>query len=210
MNNLTGKITESALIKFGLDNFANETYIDKMISMDKFCSHGSYFSDCHELFEDFEDDYPDVLDNKETMKRFLTYWIPHRIRYLAKDIISELSHFKELYRASYLTEDHTRNIKENMDSVPIKNTGIYWSSRKDTYSFTPKTVSENDFDVLLSTDIVSEKIDWYETIVSRIDYINGDQEQEFCLLPNESININKVKARKVSPNEVTKAITIHS
>lgn len=199
MNN----ISKEALIEFGLTHFAKESYIEKIIELDKFCQHGSWLSECDELFESFEDKYPNALDCKKERKSLLMEWMPFRIRHISNEIMDELNYFKKLYRGVYLSEDSINAIKNSKGRVPVDMVGIYWSSRSDTYSFSPKEIAATDKDVLLTIELETSIVDWYETFVSRIDFINGDQEQEFRLLDESDINLLNIRVSELPMHMIT-------
>ncbi|MCY9874051.1 hypothetical protein [Vibrio barjaei] len=196
-------ITKQTLIEFGLTHFATASYIDKIIKEDKFCQHGSWLSDCDELFENFETKYPNASNCKKELKSLLTEWMPRRVNYIANEIIDELNHYKKLYRNLYLSKDKINSITNTKERVPVEMVGVYWSSRNDTYSFSPKQITETDKDVLLTIELETITVDWYETFVSRIDFINGDQEQEFRLLEDASINLLNLKTNEVPKHMLT-------
>lgn len=189
MQNYTGDITKEKLIEYGLKLFATKEYVEKLVAENRFSEHGSTLTECDELFEDYEDEFPSALHDKEQTFDMLMDWIPFRINYIVNDIVSELDYYNSLYRSIYLSNDALNNLRNNQDSITTDDVGVFWSTRKDTHAFGAENINPTDVLVKLMIELNQDSIDWYETLVSRIDYIHGEQEQEFRLCKTAAINL---------------------
>ena len=183
-------ILKEDILEFANKQFLNDKFIDSIIKTKKFCSHGSSLDDCYELFEDFEDKYPNALKNDRVLKQFLYFWIPLRINYIANEIISELDYYKQLHRQVFINQETLDNIKKK-DTVSVDDIGVYWSSlpSTDSYNIIIDESNKDNIWVRFSINYDFNLINWKETLISRIDYLNGDQEQEFQLEKNNNIKI---------------------
>ncbi|WP_318493435.1 hypothetical protein [Photobacterium leiognathi] len=181
MQNYTGEITKEKLVEFGLKHFATKEFVAKLVAENRFSEHGSMLTECDELFELYENEFPSALHDKEQTFDMLMNWIPYRIKYIVNDIISELAYFNSLYRCVYLPNDFLNNLRNNRESISTDDVGVFWSTRRDTQPFGAENIIPTDVLVKLMIELNQDSIDWYETLVSRIDYINGEQEQEFRL-----------------------------
>lgn len=185
-------LTKEWLIEFGNKHFVNEKYINHIVDTGRFCSHGSYLDECDELFEVFEEKFPNALNDKEMMKALLRHWLPLRISYISGEIIDELNYRSNLYRVVYFDQDKIKTLNTE-DDFRVDDVGIYWSSSEytDAYHLDYKKTKELTH-VQLVIDFDFNTIDWFETFVSRIDFLNGDQEQEFQLDNDSYIKFKEV------------------
>lgn len=189
MKNYTGDITKEKLVEFGLKHFAKKEYVEKLVAENRFSEHGSTLTECDELFEDYKDKFPSALHDKVQTFDMLMDWIPFRIDYIVDDIINELNYYNSLYRSVYLSKDALNNLDKNQESITTDDVGVFWSTRRDTLAFGIKNINTTDVLVKLMIELNQNTIDWYETLLSRIDYIHGEQEQEFRLCKMTAINI---------------------
>lgn len=119
-------------------------------------------------------------------------WIQHRVKYIVNDIFSELNYYKSLYRSVYLSNESLADLRNNQESITTDDIGVFWSTRKDTHAFSAENINPKHKLVKIKIDLNTDDIDWYETLVSRIDYIHGEQEQEFRLLKDKQITIQEI------------------
>ena len=190
------EINQENLIEFGMQHFATETYANKLIQEDGFGKGGASLSQCSELFEAFDEQFPNALDDKEVLKAFFMHWLPLRVKYLAKEMIDELKHYKELHCAVTLHQKDIKALKTAVGStLPTQTVSLFWSSRPDTYDFrtNPNNVTDDMDEITVTTSLNTKIIDWHSTFLNRMDYINGDNDQEFVLFSDSEVTINNVK-----------------
>jgi hypothetical protein len=127
-------------------------------------NHGSniieYFID-----NDLEIEYGDSKLRKKIIKEYIS----KKINHVFNDILNESPDF--LYRSVYLRE-----------APEVKGVfGIYWSSKELT---APCVEHSYGTEYLLKIDFNNSLVDWTKTILSRLDYIYGEQEKEYQLFNN--------------------------
>lgn len=177
------------IIDLGISNFVNDQYIEKVIETRKFCDHGSTLDDCYELFEYFEDDFLNPLEDNSVLKDFLSFWLPLRIKYIANEIESELNYYNTLKRQMLVTPEEYKQFSLLANkNTSVSSLGVYWSSRDETYAQVLPDSENKTETILFSVNYDFDLIDWVGTIESRIDFLNGDIEQEFKLDPNKMVN----------------------
>ncbi|WP_210499494.1 hypothetical protein [Vibrio crassostreae] len=188
-------VNKENLVNFGLLHFATEEFVDRVIAKEHFCAHGSDMSEWDELYEAYEDKYPNASTNKGELRKLLMDWMPLRINYIVNDIVSELDYQKTLYRAVAFTSESLQSLKENGGELAVEQVGVYWSHRACTnrQRLLPKGKEEQYADVRLKIDFKKEIVDWYETFLSRMDFLHGDGEMEYQLRPDAKISILEIQ-----------------
>lgn len=169
------------------DEFLSDEYINNIIKTEKWVEHGShleYFLMDMKEEEDFPLELSKLSDKEiiahEAFKPYLTEWLNHRYNYVVEwlEIDIERTGFPLLVnRSVFLTSESQQDIVDGKN----KDLGRHWGlSNTDTWGVDP---DENNH--LLETNIVASiaqsDIDWIETLKSRMDYLNGDQESEIYL-----------------------------
>lgn len=173
-------INKSDLIDFADKHIITESFIDNIINTRKFCDHGSSLDDAYELFEDFENEFPNALQDDSVLRDFLWFWLPFRIKYIANEMFSEFQYYRTIHREMIIDDYELNRIKSiQYNSVEVFELGVYWSTSPSTIAYNGDTTKNNY--ILISADLNIDAIDWFGTLESRIDYLNGDQEQEIKL-----------------------------
>lgn len=180
MNNL---ISQAEIIALAKTHFYHDSFFEIAIKTRQLCSHGSEFDDCFELFECFEEEFPDAQENNVSLLELLKFWLPLRFDYLSNEIINELNYSTDIYRQLILTPEQVLEF-EAMEGKPmlVADLGIHWSTRNDTYA--QKTSDVGTIPIRIKTTLTNDVVDWVATIESRMDYLHGDQEQEITLNPD--------------------------
>lgn len=170
------------------EKFLSTEYVDKIIETGKWSEHGS---DVHRLIEDelleslpehLQEMDPDDSLRHPDFRPVLCNWLSARFNKCKKDIMKELDSNKD--------KDHlyliTRTImcdEDLIDKIKIKDfdIGRFWTSM-DYYEFIHKNKdNENLFEVTVSAKVALSDIDLVETMRSRVDYSNGDEEAEIYI-----------------------------
>lgn len=187
--------TVEELVEIGTQHFVNDAYINSVLETNMWCSHGSTLDMADELFEDFNYPFPDVLEDKVMLKKFLREWLPRRIQYIANEIVYELSQSHNLYRAIVLKTAELENLIERLPTtVNTSEVGVFWSTKPSTETYGDEN-KKNHKTTVLKTTFSKESVDIVETFRSRIDYVNGDYEQEIQLLKMCNLNfVDKIAA----------------
>lgn len=183
-------LNKELLIAFGIKEFAqNDTYIEELFKYKKWSSHGSYIFDNSEFMEIFIDKFPNFHNDFDSFKKLMHYWLPLRINYIVDSIIDELNYSKNIYRKLYVNNDHFLFLEKN-NTISVSDVGVFWSSFKyvDAYNVDPNNSNKMKAIKLKST-FNNDNINWIETFRSRIDFENGDDECEFYLKNDKTINI---------------------
>lgn len=204
-------------------------YIDQIILSGKWVEHGSTLE---EFIEERVDEealvdvahlgWKDVLISSE-FKEYLTNWLPHRYTYSKELIVQELTPIKNNYKPSStkpafpLTVDRTmlmtQELREqliNGDNIDI---GRFWGTQStDAWGV---EMDDSLLHTTITATILPGDIDWIETMKSRIDYVNGDQEAEIQLRKSaqpvfQSIYCSdKCEDIPIKPREIESAIQKH-
>ena len=113
--------------------------------------------------------------NSSSRKRIIKNYIEQKI----DSILNELESFEglTLFRSMYLRA---------LPETTTGHFGIFWSTRNNTVPCVEKT-NPSDIEVLLSTPFISEKVNWVETVKSRLDYLFGDKEEEIQIFEDEAV-----------------------
>lgn len=176
--------------------FNSENYINELIKSRKWSSHGAELFQHSEFLEEFEDLFPNADKDDAVLKSLLQYWIPIRLNYVIYQINDELSKSENLYRSMLVNDAQLNSITSRVaDKCIVQDLGLYWSTSRNIYAYgaTEEQSKEKNNDILMETSFNGDHINWIETIRSRIDYFNGDDEQEMQLKPESLISAKIIK-----------------
>ncbi|PTH79984.1 hypothetical protein [Aeromonas veronii] len=168
--------------------FLSKEYVDGLIETGKWSSHGS---DVHRLIEDElleslpehlqEMDADDSLRHSD-FRPILCNWLSARFNKCKKDIVEELKSNRDencLYsitRTIMCNEELIHKIKTEDFDI-----GRFWTVMK-YYEFIDRNPdNESLFEVTVEAKVALSDIDLVETMRSRMDYSNGDEEAEIYI-----------------------------
>lgn len=176
-NLMLGKI-QMCLIEEKIQNAINyiisEHYLNEVISTSKFCSHGSniihYFEE-----NDLLEEYVNTIRKKKIIKDYIN----KNICNIKENLFEELK-LGKLYR-SILIDKLDKN-KGNF--------GLYWSSSRNTSACVQNDKNIKEYLLEIDTDI--NKVNFIETIKSRLDVIHGEKEKEIQLYKDSEVIIKNI------------------
>lgn len=167
------------------EKFLSQEYIDKIIETGLWCDHGSYV---HRLIEDeLLESLPEHLQKMDPddslrhpdFRPILCNWLSARFNKCQKDIMEELKsnrdkdHLYSITRTIMCKEELIHKIKTEDFDI-----GRFWTVMK-YYEFVDKEQDDKDlFEVTVEAKVALSDIDLMETMRSRMDYSNGDEEAE--------------------------------
>ncbi|EGR2229581.1 hypothetical protein QX249_09930 [Vibrio parahaemolyticus] len=173
--------TIKSLIKNAEPYFLSDSYINQIVLSKKWSEHGSNLDECEELFDNMGVDPDKTLKCSLKLKSMLTKWIPLRLRYIASEMEYELNNSTTIYRAiSVKPEKLTETVNKLNAAKTVSDFGCYWSSSEYVQPWGAKT-NKGDKTIYIKMELPLEALDIIETLRSRIDFNNGDDEQEYNL-----------------------------
>jgi hypothetical protein len=166
------------------EEFLTKKYIEEMLESRMWVSHGSGFET---FLEDskYDEDFPksllgktyDEMMSSDECIKYIKDFLPDRFNYVISELKETLNTFPlNVNRTVYLHE----NIRNDISEGKSPDIGKYWGVREtDSWDVAPG--EEKGLSTNVEGLISPEDIDWIETIKSRMDYDNGDQEEEVQL-----------------------------
>lgn len=163
-------------------SFLNAEYLTYLFDNGKWCEHGATLDQFIEdnksnfRFDIFSMDTKQILMN-EDFKKFLMNWLPIRFRYVMVWLEKDLDACKEgdsysIKRTIFCNKvTLERTLKESFDI------GRFWSTYN-PQAYCGEKDNDNYIELTITGLACNEDIDWLETIRSRMDYSNGDNEAE--------------------------------
>lgn len=173
--------------------FVTPEYIAGVISTGKWCEHGSCLSRfIEEVASDhlpehlLDTSYDDIIKSDE-FAEFLPTWMNKRFAWCKKYIKEDLNTAQDhnglftLSRTIYCTPELLERIKEKDIDI-----GRYWTT-SGYYSYAHNTDKDrNTLQVTVTASVNAKDIDFMQTLISRMDYSNGDDEMEIYIKPTGS------------------------
>lgn len=165
-----------------------EEYIDGLIITKKWVEHGSSIYDFIGDIIDIENFLPyslqttpmEEIPNHKDFRVFLKEWLPKRYSYVTNEIKEELKDCDQLilHRCLYLSPaDQSRILSGENFFI-----GKYWGTgHVEAWGIVPE---KEKLETHITAIVNPQDVDWIETLKSRMDYMNGDQEQEIQLKNN--------------------------
>ncbi|MEP8041719.1 hypothetical protein ABJY94_18995 [Vibrio parahaemolyticus] len=173
--------TIKLLIKNAESYFLSDSYINQIILSKKWSEHGSNLDECEELFDNMGVDPDKTLKCSLELKSMLTKWIPLRLRYIASEMEYELNNSTTIYRAISVKPEKLKETVNKLNAAKtVSDFGCYWSSSEYVQPWGAKT-NKRDKTIYIKMELPLEALDIIETLRSRIDFNNGDDEQEYNL-----------------------------
>lgn len=182
-----------------LSEIVTDEYITNLISTEKWVEHGSSMHEFIDDISEIDNFLPSNLNGMqsseilqhEDFKVFLGEWLPRRYNYIVNEIKDELKDRESLIlsRCLYLSKKD----QERILSGEIFYIGKYWGTgHVEAWGATPE---KNKLETHITAEVNPEDVDWMETLKSRMDYMNGDQEQEIQLKDNAIPKITSLYCR---------------
>lgn len=195
MNKEIKDISVKSLAEYGMKHFSNEKYIDLIVEANCFHEKGSSLLECNELFEAFESEFPNAKDDKNSLKKLLSHWLPIRINYIAREMSHELNTEKTLHRAIPLPNNLVKSIENSpLYPMPIELSGDAWSLNEDTdINDANIDFGSDSIPSIITTELDVDNIDWHQTFITRIDFICGDYDREYNLYKDSVVDISRIK-----------------
>lgn len=157
-------------------HFLSDEYIDYVVENFKFVDHGEYID---HFLEDFDVD----SDDKDAIRALLKKWLPKRLAYIERDLRTNAP--SQIIRAIRVTPETF----EAMDKAEHLKIGVFFGDG----SFEPQNT--NPIEIAFTVNnLRGVTIDWGATVASRIDYLYGDDEQEYQLVAGSSIPVAEIEA----------------
>ncbi|CAH7266833.1 hypothetical protein VCHA53O466_320056 [Vibrio chagasii] len=180
---------EQSLIRFGEKHFCNESFVDSIIADGTWNGHGSTIDEAYDLFYDYRDKYPKAEHCKIQLKALLMEWLPLRIKYIAHYIFDEIKQLGyTVYRALVVDEKEAEHLVNFAGKIAtVGSLGAYWTTNKDTFAHGFKPNEHQTKSITLIAPLSLDSVNWFETLRSRIDYVNGDDEMEINLSKDAKI-----------------------
>ena len=178
--------------------FLTDSYVSKVLESNRWSLHGDCLSGFigdvlphyDEVSHLLEKDIEDILSDQAFIQ-FFKYWLNLRYDYVVQALLGELSDGAlcgdtlTINRSMYLTEEDAHKVCSGAKS----DVGIYWSTGySDAYNADLAEIKTMKMYVIMAKVSITN-VNWHETLVSRFDYCNGDQEMEINLsgMPNPTI-----------------------
>ncbi len=181
------------------EEFITDGYVSKILQSNRWSQHGDCLSGFvqdvlphyDEISHLAQKDIKDVLSDREFIK-FFNDWLSLRYDYVIHSLIDELSAGPivddklTINRSLYLTDEDACRVRSGAKT----DVGIYWSTgHSDAYNVDPSSLNKAMKMYVVEAEVSIDNVNWHETLVSRFDYCNGDQEMEINLsgMPNPTI-----------------------
>jgi hypothetical protein len=160
-----------------MSDIVTSEYIDCILTTKRWSVHGSDI-DCFiddELPEEMLGLSKDELVNLDCFVAFLKSWLESRYNYVVRDLLESINtETITINRAVYLTDMEFAAIQSGEKG----DIGYYWGLYDvSAYDVDPNNVNGKKL-YLCSAQVNITDVNWHETFISRMDYDNGDQEQE--------------------------------
>lgn len=175
--------------------FVTGTLIDRIIETGKFTPHGGeslydWFEECQgwnkfpATLKDIA--YDDAIRLPE-FKEILYYWMKElRAPYVQADI-NQTKPTDFLYRAMFVSPEWITKLSTENETIPL---GVYWTTGEPACHGAKETTG---VEIILTTTVGEVHINWPETMESRFDFDNGDEEQEINIIKGSTIPIRHIE-----------------
>ena len=167
------------------EEFITDSYIDEVLITARWCHHGNdivHFIDDVLLDTDeikhLANKGVEVITAAPEFRRYFKRWLSLRYDYVLGELKDEISSDTlTLKRAVYLTDEEILAVRNRSK----KDVGVYWTTGiPNAYNVAPEA-SAGKKEYILTAKVRIEDVNWHETLVSRFDYSNGDDEMEINL-----------------------------
>lgn len=172
--------------------FLNDDYVNGLLSSGSWSSHGSdlqtWLDECDEVPATFSGkDLQRVINDTEFLN-FFREWLSHRFDFAMKYLTQDINQHKVIRRAVYLTPAQKAEILPGA----FVDVGKYWtvSGTVEPYG---ATCTEDREIVTITTGLDLDSIDLVQTMISRMDYVNGDYEMEIQTKENLPVKILSIE-----------------
>lgn len=154
--------------------FLSPEYIERVVATNRWSDHGSYL-------DSFIDEVCNGDDADETVRAALREWLPKRLEWIERDLFL-MSPDTVINRVIGVTKETFYSISTS-DHLSV---GIFWGAG----DFEP----QNSHPILIEfvSTLGGVTVDWRATLESRIDFDNGDHEQEFQLVLGTPVRMTEI------------------
>ena len=177
---------------FDLDALAAE-FAEDALRTGKFAEHADALVTMVDMFEHepwWDDSLPaeDVVET-EAFKRGFRVWMPKRVRFAFEALKEDLAEASrpdgrlEIARAMAVPEGWASEVS------PGDPLGVFWAADHESSDIAAYQGDQSLPQVTIEAVCDPEVVDWKETLRSRTDYLNGDDEAELRLLPDARVEV---------------------
>lgn len=166
--------------------FCGGEYLQNILFYRKWCHHGTGFEQfisehVYPKVPYGELDYDSIVDSPEFIDR-LTKWIPNRFHFACTMLLQDLNKCK-VTESTWEINRVIRCPSADIDSLfsKPKYYGKYWSAGIVPAPWGIGESVVNDTTVWITANAQTKDINWLETVRSRMDFDNGDDEHEIQL-----------------------------
>ncbi len=120
------------------------------------------------------------ISNEALFYHLKNEWLPKRLNYVMNELHHDLGEVSMIHRSMALPQSQVDQIVKSIEKKEPVNVGRFWSiGANDTYGISGDHT--NRVHVILGKHFDASEVNWVETIRSRMDYENGDDEREIQL-----------------------------
>lgn len=172
--------------------FLNNAYVNELLSSGRWASHGSdlqiWLDECDEVPAAFSGkDLQQVINDTEFLN-FFREWLGCRFDFAMKYLTQDINQHSVIRRAVYLTPAQKAEILPGS----FVNVGKYWTVSRTVEPYGATYTKDREI-VTITTELDLNSIDLIQTMISRMDYINGDYEMEIQTKENLPVKILSVE-----------------
>lgn len=163
-------------------------YIEQVLESRCWSEHGS---DIERFLVEYREENPELREASD--RRVLREWLPNRLAFIARTLPADIARVEregrlKAERALVIEAESAEPWRESLGAHP--DLGRYWSIGEfvEPHGVDPSAF-RSPVEVQVSAWIDPESVDWTETLRSRIDWENGDDENEITLRPGARVEL---------------------
>jgi hypothetical protein len=191
--------------------YITDALVDRILTTKRWVDHGSWLDDgwIEEMCSQGKDFFPfevdwkqaDCIDKLKALPGFREWFKNYlflRARYIRETFIGQhgftaVQGSTRLYRAIMVSKQWVNAVRQpSKGMLPL---GIFWGvGEVHAWGHDTNVVQiQAPCEVILSTTLANVMVDWEQTFYSRLDYDNGDMEQEIRLMNGSVISNVKME-----------------